>query len=119
MNLSTIADMVYALARKKGWYDKPETEDAYVERMCNNAHDEVSELHMSWRNNNLRQLCDKAEKMKALGIEPLTCLEEELADIVIRACDNARHLGVDIESCVLRKHQFNESREYRHGNRRS
>lgn len=50
--LNEIANAVHALAREKGWHDDPtETEDAYVERMCNNLHDEVSELHDAWRNN--------------------------------------------------------------------
>ena len=48
-------------------------------------------------------------------MEPLTCLEEELADIVIRAFDTAKALGVDIERAVSVKHAFNASRPYRHG----
>lgn len=119
MNLSAIAEMVHTLAKSKGWYDNEETEDAFVERMCNNLHDEVSELHEAWRNGDLRNLCDKHEKMTALGIKPLTCLEEELADIIIRACDNAVKLGVDIEDVVMRKHGFNSHRPRRHGGKKS
>lgn len=120
MTLGNLAKLVHALARSKGWYDDAsETEDAFVERMCNNLHDEVSELHEAWRGGRLRELCDKHEKMAALGIPPLTCLEEELADIVIRACDDAERLGIDIEDAVKRKHQFNESRPHRHGGKKS
>lgn len=119
MTLKEMAKAVYDLAVEKGWHDGNESEDAYVERACNNLHDEISELHEAWRGNRLRYFCDKTEKMKELGIKPLTCLEEELADIVIRAFDNAERLGVDIESAVMRKHEFNKSRSYRHGGKRS
>ena len=114
-----IADAVYAQAQAKGWHSETETEDAFVERACNNLHDEVSELHEAWRNNHLRDLCDKAEKMAAAGIRPLTCLEEELADILIRVLDDSRKLGVDIQDAVLRKHAFNATRPMRHGGKRS
>lgn len=117
--INKIATLINKLAHTKGWYDKPMTEDEYVEKSCNNLHDEVSELHEAYRNNHLRDLCDKAEKMKDAGIKPLTCLEEELADIFIRTCDNAKHLGVNLASAVERKHAFNATRPYRHGGKKT
>ena len=120
--LKQISDAVYKLAWEKGFhkpFNRPRDEDAFIEAACNNLHDEVSELHEAWRNNHLRELCDKEDKMRALGIEPLTCLEEELADIVIRALDNSRRLGVDIQSAIERKHAYNASRKYRHGGKKS
>ena len=83
-------------------------------RMENNLHDEVSELHEAWRNNKLNDPCDKAEKMAAAGLPPLTCKEEENADIVIRVLDNCRHLGIDIARAIEIKHSFNATRERRH-----
>lgn len=118
-SLNSIADEVHELAQAKGWHSASETEDAFVERACNNLHDEVSELHEAWRNNNLRAACDKAQQMEALGIAPLTCLEEELADIVIRVLDNAKRLGVNIDRAVRSKHEFNKNRPIRHGGKRS
>ena len=119
IELSTLAKEVHKQAVAKGWYDNQQSEDEFVERMCNNLHDEVSELHESWRNNNLRADCDKADAMRLLGIEPLSCLEEELADIIIRCLDNAEYLGVDIQAAVDAKHRFNANRENRHGGKRS
>ena len=50
----------------------------------------------------------------------LTCKEEELADIIIRACDSCIELGItDIEGIIIAKHQYNQTREYKHGNKRS
>lgn len=117
--LDQIAIEVSELAWSKGWHDKNETEDHFIERTCNNLHDEVSELHEAWRNNNLRGPCDKADAMAAEGIDPMTCLEEELADIIIRTLDTAKRLGVDIAEAVERKHEFNKTRPHRHGGKRS
>ena len=119
-NLNEIADAVFLLAKNKGWHDNlNETEDQFIERACNNLHDEISELHEAWRNNKLHENCDKSDKMADIGLMPLTCLEEELADIIIRVLDNARRLKVDILSAVIRKHEYNKSRENRHGGKRS
>lgn len=84
-------------------------------RYTTNLHREVSELWEAARAGELDALCDKAEKMRAAGIEPLTCAEEELADIIIRALDTAAVLGIDIDRAVRMKHAFNETRPHRHG----
>ena len=118
-DIDVIADKVHALAWEKGWHSKEDNEDDFVERACNNLHDEVSELHEAWRNNKLRELCDKADKMETYGIEPLTCLEAEMEDIVIRVFDNCRKLNVDIKSAIDRKHLYNMTRPERHRGKRS
>ena len=117
--LTDIASAVHRLAKEKGWHDKPETRDQYIERCTNNLHDEVSELHTSWRENRADQPCDKAEKMKELGIAELTSIEEEFADIIIRVCDDCMFLGINPARIVAIKHAFNSTRPYRHGNKRS
>jgi len=117
--LNQIAEEVHSLAREKGFHPEGEQEDAFIEKACNNLHDEVSELHEAWRNNKLRELCDKAKAMKALGIRPLTCLEEEYADLIIRALDDMIELGINPEDVIDRKHRFNKTRLYKHGGKRS
>lgn len=113
------ADAVHALAWDKGWHSLDETEDQFVERCCNNLHDEVSELHEAWRNNRLHSTCDKADEMRKAGLPVLTCIEEEFADIIIRALDNCRRLKVDIGRAIDVKHQFNQTRTTRHGGKKS
>lgn len=76
-----------------------------------NLHSEVSEAWEAYRGGKLDAPCDKADRM----IEPLTCLEEELADIVIRALDTAETFGVDLERAIRVKHAFNGTRPPRHG----
>ena len=41
----------------------------------------------------------------------------ELADVAIRLLDYCAHLGIDLEVEILRKHGYNVSRPYRHGNK--
>ena len=109
--LNEIADAVYDNARQKGFHPVEQTRDQFIEAMCNNLHDEVSELHDAWRNGKIDEACPKEVE--------LTNLEEELADVVIRALDDARHLGVDILKAVLLKHGYNKTRPFRHGNKLS
>lgn len=113
--LNVLRDDLHELAKAKGWYDNAETDAQFVARAVANLHGETSELWEAFRHKKLNEPCDKTKKMKAAGIETLTCLEEELADIIIRAMDVAGRLKVDIGKAVVNKHAYNKSREYRHG----
>lgn len=117
--INKLAEIFHANAVEKGFHSPDETEDQFIERSCNNAHDEVSELHTAWRNGELHCLCDKAEKMAQTGITTLTCLEEELADIFIRCLDSAAKLKVNMGIAVASKHAFNRMRPHKHGNKKS
>ena len=39
----------------------------------------------------------------------------ELADTVIRIADLCEALGLDLEEAILKKHEFNKTRPYKHG----
>ena len=119
VGLNEWATQIHALAKDKGWYDEPETDGQFVTRAVANLHGEASELWEAYRNGKLDAPCDKAVKMEAAGIKPLSCLEEELADIIIRTLDDAKRLDVDIESAVARKHAFNMTRPHRHGGKKA
>jgi len=117
--INQIADEVYQLAWEKGWHSDEEKEDAFIERTCNNLHDEISELHEAWRNNRLHTPCDKSSDMFLIDIIPLSCIEEEMADIIIRTLDSCRKLHIDIQSAIERKHAYNKTRPFRHGGKKS
>ena len=80
-----------------------------------NMHAELSELWEAWRKGNINAPCDKSAKMLELNVKELTCFEEELADIVIRALDTAHAFGIDIEKAIESKHAYNATRSHRHG----
>jgi len=44
-------------------------------------------------------------------------VEEELADAIIRILDYAGGMGFDLESALLAKMAYNDTRPYRHGNK--
>ena len=112
--LNEIADAVHANAREKGFHDNPDNE-IFLANQCCNLHAEVSELWDSFRAHQFEAPCDKAKKMEAMGLEPLTCAEEEYADIVIRALDQCRRLGIDIQRAIEIKHAYNKTRPHMHG----
>lgn len=45
----------------------------------------------------------------------LTCVEEELADVVIRIMDYAEYRGFDVAQAIVEKHNYNKGRPHRHG----
>lgn len=104
MNLNELRDKAYQNAVDHGFYDagRPTVAD-----YCANLHGEVSELWEAHRKGKLLDQCDKPV--------PLNCLEEELADIIIRCCDMAGAMQVDLDRAVAEKMAFNATRSYRHG----
>lgn len=94
--LNKLATDIHELAKAKGWHSFKETNGQFLTRAHNNMHGEISELWESNRAGTLGTLCDKAEKMREAGLEPLTCAEEELADIVIRVLDSVKRMGSHI-----------------------
>jgi NTP pyrophosphatase (non-canonical NTP hydrolase) len=104
--LNRIATHVYDVAAKSGFHESDERPGRFAEFIAN-IHGEVSELWEAYRRGKLDENCDKPIK--------LTCLEEELADIIIRALDTARTHNVDIAHAVMTKSEYNETRSYKHG----
>jgi NTP pyrophosphatase (non-canonical NTP hydrolase) len=97
----------YAQSARSGFHDGPPVFSEFTANM----HSEASEMWEAYRKGQLNAPCDKADRMT----EPLTCLEEELADIVIRALDTAETFGVDLARAMRVKHAFNGTRPRKHG----
>jgi NTP pyrophosphatase (non-canonical NTP hydrolase) len=119
-DLNDMADHVYQIAKSKGFHDNDDDPGKFPQAIAN-LHEEVSELWVAYRSGSLDDPCDKWPKMKALEDElgdpfqAMTCAEEELADVIIRALDNAKMLDIDIATAVFRKSRYNESRPRLHG----
>jgi NTP pyrophosphatase (non-canonical NTP hydrolase) len=109
--LNSLADHFWEVAKSKGFHDEPVPMAVSVA----NLHSEVSEMWEAFRNGSLQKPCDKAKKMAALDLPELTCLEEELADILIRCLDTARENNIDMAKAVLAKDTYNQSRPHRNG----
>lgn len=101
-----IADLViesHARAHRKGFYDEPPT---VLERLAL-IHSEVSEAAEAFRDGQLTTTINPATG-KPEG------LPSELADIIIRVCDFAGHLGVDLAHEIQIKAAYNETRPRKH-----
>ena len=98
---------------------KPKLNRATIATFIANEHGELSERWEAFRAGNLMKPCDKAEKMKELGLPALTCAEEEHADSIIRALDSAKAHGIDIAKALAVKHVYNTTRPRKHGGKKA
>jgi NTP pyrophosphatase (non-canonical NTP hydrolase) len=103
MDLNTWRDEVHDLAREKGWYDH----ERKIPELCMLITCECAELVEAYRKGQLQEPCDKPID--------LTCIEEEIADILIRTLDMAGAFGVDVVHAIATKHNYNIDRPKRHG----
>jgi NTP pyrophosphatase (non-canonical NTP hydrolase) len=104
MEINELAEDIHRTAVEHGWWNGIRT----MAEILMNIHAEVSELWESFRKGTLKDQCDK----KDTG---LTNLEEELADIIIRALDVMIAEGIDPEVVIASKMSYNQNRPYRHG----
>ena len=113
--LNELADLIYQNARDKGFHDDQLSRERFIERALFLTVSEAVEGFEALREGRMDKRCDKADKMFDLGLPPLTCIEEELADILIRTLDQCRRLGLDPLLIVRAKHAYNTTRPHLHG----
>lgn len=114
--LDKLASFCYSESKKKGFHGSDE--DVYnpdIAKYLMNIHGEISEMWESYRKNLLLEDCDKSDGMENLGLDRLSSLEEELADILIRTCDMAKAFNIDLTRSVYIKLMYNRTRPHRNG----
>lgn len=119
LTINEIADAVHKNAIDHGFHDFNEPDAMFLNYQLLNLIREVTELHDAWRNGDFNNPCDKSVEMVKLGLTPLTCAEEEYADIIIRTLDQCRRLGINIANAIAVKHAYNITRPHRHGGKLS
>lgn len=72
-------------------------------------HSEVSEVLEEFRAGHLATETYYREDGKPEGVP------SELADVIIRCMDMADYYGIDLESAIIEKMEFNKTRPYKHG----
>lgn len=98
------------LAHEKGWYEEGK-QSTFVEKMMLIV-SECSEVVEEYRAGKAMNEVYFSEKGKPEGI-PIEC-----ADIFIRLMDTCQEYGIDLESAVNQKHEFNKTRPNRHGGKK-
>jgi NTP pyrophosphatase (non-canonical NTP hydrolase) len=106
VELKDLQKQVHALAVEKGWWDG---QINLPEKLCL-VHSEISEALEEYR----RGTIDLRDAYEGEGGKP-EGFSVELADAVIRILDLCGWLGIDLEAEILRKHEYNKIRPYRHG----
>lgn len=58
-----------------------------------------------------------AEAVEAHRKKQMDNMPSELADIIIRTMDLAETLNIDLAAAIVKKHDFNKDRPFKHGNK--
>lgn len=114
--ISFLQKRAFTIAASKGFHAKPRSfGDA-----CALIHSEVSEAFEAYRTTGHT----KPTSQGAINPDGTVTLGKpegvpsELADIVIRCLDTAEECGIDLESAILEKLAYNESRTHMHGGKK-
>ena len=108
----TVADLQresYETAVEKGWHDEDEFPPspirviAWMGLICSEAAEAIEDARKGRMTTTIRE----DGKPEGFG--------SELADVIIRACDTAGALCIDLEAELRAKLAFNRTRDYRHG----
>lgn len=102
---------IHEYAKEKGWW-LPEKPRSFGD-LCALFHTEISEAFEEHRAGHaLTKVYENPDKPGKLEGVPV-----ELADLVIRVLDFCEWAGIDLQEVMARKHAFNLTRPYRHGNK--
>lgn len=117
--LDNLKDVTFQEAKDRGFHQSEDNDEdiSNFGDYTANLHSEVSELWEAYRKRKLFSPCDKANEMQSHNLPALTCAEEEIADILIRALDTAARLKINVAKAVYYKMLFNRTRSFRHGNK--
>lgn len=101
-DLGDFTDEVHELARLKGFWERPQPDEAQV----------VVKLALI-----MGEVAEALDEVRSQGLEDKEALGEELADVIIRVLDLAGHLNLDLGHHIVTKHNINRTRARKHGKR--
>lgn len=105
MTIKELQKEVHENAKAHGWWENPRT----IGELLMLVTSEVVEAFEEVRNGKDINETYYSDKGKMEGVP------SELADIVIRVMDLCEYYGIDLESAILEKYEFNKTRPHKHG----
>ena len=107
MDINKLIEKSHNIAISKGWWDK----EREIPELIALIHSELSEALEEYRVS--ENLDIRYEKNKPEGFVV------ELADVLIRIFDLSGKYKIDLNKALETKLKYNETREYRHGNKKA
>jgi NTP pyrophosphatase (non-canonical NTP hydrolase) len=113
MDLAQLQEDSYRVSRDHGFWSTAEQQN--IPSKIALAHSELSEALQCYREGQMALTFEYDEsagingKPEGFGVE--------LADAIIRICDIAEYLGIDLTSLIELKQSYNEGRPHMHGRR--
>lgn len=109
---------IHDLAVEKGWWESyPDPMDRLPQSLMLMV-SELAECLEEWRVGRGIEVYKEDITYDGVLYKPAG-IPIELADVVIRARDTAEAMGIDLEAMIEKKHEFNKTRPFQHGNKRA
>lgn len=124
MDIKNFVNEVHENAKAHGWWEDERSFGELI-ALC---HSELSEALEEYRKGlKPNEVYAKGYPNDIMSIEEYTNtysekakpegIPFELADVIIRIFDMCGRYGIDIETILKQKHEFNKTRPYKHGNK--
>lgn len=111
--IKELAADIHQNAVAHGWWDNGERNVGELLMLCVS---ELAEAFEEYRNG--REMTETYYSKDKQGNDKMEGVPSELADTVIRIMDLCGYYGIDIESVIAEKHEYNKGRPYKHGGKK-
>ena len=119
MQIKELCEKAHQNARNKGFWEDWDRIQEFKNIAINISPDGEKQSYIDINNAISTRLMlvvsELGEALEALRKDDGDNFAEELADVVIRVCDLAGGLSIDLETEILQKMERNEKRPYKHG----
>lgn len=113
---------VHQNAIEHGWWEKEQDFGTLI-ALCHSELSEALEEHRKayapdviyYSGYNIDKTVNITQNVSSNNCTKPEGIPMELADVIIRIMDMCEHYGVDLEAAILEKHEYNKTRQYKHG----